>query len=221
MKLHIGCGRNLLEGFVNIDNSPSGLLSKCNTGLLLALKKISLINEEQLEFARTLKRRKKDFVYADCLRLPFKNGSVDLCYTSHMLGWCLSYDQLSVFFREQYRVLRPGGALRLSFFDFDQKINEYRQHKNTALFFQQMPLGIQELNFRSKLRLLFSPNVQNGLPLNAETMTMILQQHDFRDIRILSAGETTMDVSLVGGLNLSERAGGSIYVECRKPITPA
>lgn len=218
MKLHIGCGRNLIEGFINIDNSPSALLSKCNTGLLQALKKFSLINEDQLEFARTLKRRKKEFVRSNCLRLPLKNDTVEFCYTSHMLGWCLSYDQLSVFFKELHRVLLPGGALRLSFFDFDQKVNEYRQHRNTALFFQQMPLGIREFNFLTKLKFLFSPNVQNGLPLNAETMTMILEQHDFRDIRILAAGETTIDASLVRHLNLSERAGGTIYVECRKAV---
>ncbi|HTI07531.1 MAG TPA: class I SAM-dependent methyltransferase [Puia sp.] len=221
MKLHIGCGRNLIEGFINIDNSPIALLSKCNTGLLQAFKKFSLINEDQFAFAQTIKRRKKEFVRSNCLKLPFKDGTVDFCYTSHMLGWCLSEDQLTVFFRELHRVLRPGGALRLSFFDFDQKVSEYREHKNTALFFQQMPLGTREFNFRSKLKFLFSPNIQNGLPLNGETMTRILKQHDFRDIRLLRAGETTMETSLVSNLDLSERAGETLYVECRKAIAAA
>jgi ubiquinone/menaquinone biosynthesis C-methylase UbiE len=218
MKLHIGCGRNLLEGFINIDNSPSALLAKCNTPLLHLLKKVSLINEEQLEFSKTIKRKRKEFIRSNCLRLPFKNETVDFCYTSHMLGWCLSHEQLIVFFRELHRMLRPGGALRLSFFDFDQKVNEYRQHKNTVEFFQQMPLGVREFNFRTKLKFLFSPNMQNGLPLNAETMTFILKQQDFQDIRLLVAGETTLDASLTGNLNLSERSGETIYIECKKAL---
>jgi ubiquinone/menaquinone biosynthesis C-methylase UbiE len=216
MKLHIGCGRNLLDGFINIDNSPTALLSKCPVTLLHLLKKASLINEQQLEFSKTLKRKKKEFVRSNCLRLPFKNETVGFCYTSHMLGWCLSHDQLIVFFRELHRVLRSGGALRLSFFDFDQKINEYRQHRNTVEFFREMPLGTQEFNFRTKLKFLFSPNMQNGLPLNAETLTLILKQQGFQDISTPAAGETMLDAALIGPLNLFERAGESIYIECRK-----
>jgi hypothetical protein len=81
-----------------------------------------------------------------------------------------------------------------------------------------MPLGTQEFNFRSKLKFLFSPNMQNGLPLNAETLTAILKQQGFQDIYTPMAGETMLDAALIGPLNLFERAGESIYIECRKAL---
>jgi len=64
------------------------------------LNKLSLINKDQLDFSARLRGRKKGFVYADCLRLPLKDESVDFCYSSHMLGWCLSRNQLDIFFKE-------------------------------------------------------------------------------------------------------------------------
>ena len=81
---------------------------------------------------------------------------------------------------------------------------------------EQLPLGADELSFRDKLKLLLSPNMQNGIPLNAETFSRYLQEHGFREILTLEAGATTMEPQWVEAVNLSEREGGSIYMECRK-----
>jgi ubiquinone/menaquinone biosynthesis C-methylase UbiE len=216
MKIHIGCGATVLHGFVNIDNSPSAFIAKFPGPAVSLLRKARLINGSQLELSQLLRARKKDFLYGNCLKLPLKDGSVDFIYSSHMLGWCLGQHQLHTFLREMRRVLRPGGGARLSFFDFDQVIGAYVQHRSTIRLMQQLPLGADEFSFRRKLKLLLSNNMQNGMPLNAETFRQYLEEHRFGDIRVLPAGTTTMEPHWVEGLDLRQRADESIYMECRR-----
>jgi ubiquinone/menaquinone biosynthesis C-methylase UbiE len=133
-----------------------------------------------------------------------------------MLGWCLSHNQLDTFFKELYRLLKPGGGARLSFFDFDRLLADYQQHRSTIDLFSQMPLGTREFDFRDKLKFLLSRNMQNGIPLNAETINQYLEKYHFREIRTLPAGATSMPTEWAQGVDLFERAGESVYVECRK-----
>ena len=55
-------------------------------------------------------------VCADALRLPFKDASADIVFSSLMLQWC---DDLLIAFREVRRVLRPGGLFLFSTFGPD------------------------------------------------------------------------------------------------------
>ena len=174
------------------------------------------MNTTQLGFARILKQHKNEFLYSSCVRLPFKDNSINFAYSSHMLGWCLGKDQLHQFLRELSRVLRPGGGARLSFFDLDKVLSDYQRHRDTIGLMNALPLGANEFTFRQKLKLLLSPNMQNGIPLNAETFGHYLEEHGFGAIRVLEAGATTMDPQWVEGLDLAERAGESIYMECLK-----
>src|SRR5882724_1954463 len=166
MKLNIGCGNTLLDGFINIDNSPTTIISKFPVPVLRLFLRSRVINVHQLEFAKKLKTKKKEFLRADCLKLPFPDNSVDLCYSSHMIGWCLSHRQLNIFLAETRRVLRPGGTVRLSFFDFDMRVDEFLQHRDTTILFQYVPLGMQEFGFREKLKFLLRPNMRGGIVLN-------------------------------------------------------
>ena len=217
MKLHIGCGQTLINGFINIDNSPSVLFARLPLFVLRGLLKISILNKDQFAFITTLKNGNKEFRYANCLRLPYKENSVDVCYSSHMIGWCLSHRQLNTFFTELRRVLKPGGALRLSFFDFNEMVNQYLQHKNTITLSSCMPLASTEFTFREKLKFLLSPNMHGGIVLNRETIVLLLEQNGFTGIRLLRAGETTMNAAQAGEIDLFQRSENSVYVECYKP----
>jgi SAM-dependent methyltransferase len=218
MKLHIGCGQTLLPGFLNIDNSSSALLAGLNKNSLRLLKKMHLINADQYGFALKLKSRKKEFLRANCLKLPFKDNSVDLCYSSHMIGWCLTIDQLNGFFRELYRVLKPGAGLRLSFMDFDLLVKEFQEQKDTIAFSKRLPFSTREFDFRDKLKFLFSPNMRNGLVLNASTTSSLLQKKGFTGVVVLAPGKTLFSPALIGGIDLSQRKEESVYIECRKPV---
>jgi malonyl-CoA O-methyltransferase len=74
-----------------------------------------------LEHARRQSRWLRHFerVRADAYRLPFRDGSFDLIFSSLMLQWC---DDLDAVFAELLRVLRPDGALIFSTFGPDTLI---------------------------------------------------------------------------------------------------
>ncbi len=216
MKIHIGCGTTILDGFVNMDNSPTLFLSKLPASVLSFFGRLSLLNRDQLGFARFLQSRKKDIIYGDCLRLPFANGSVDFAYSSHLLGWYLGKTQVNKFVQELNRVLRPGGGIRLSFYDFDKVLADYQQHRDTVQLLDRLPMGSSEFSFRSRLKLLLNRNIQNVLPLNVETFSRYLEGNGFHEIRSLAAGETTMEGLWVEGLDLCQRSAESIYIEARK-----
>jgi len=214
MRLNLGCGNTLIDGFINVDNSPSAILSRLPMPILRLMEKIRLINIHQSEFAQKLRSKKKDFVWSNCLKLPFREGSADLCYSSHMIGWCFSESQTRAFLTEIDRVTKPGGFVRLSFFDFDKRVDEFLQHRDTAVLLQCMPLGNRDFYFREKLKFLFSPNMRGGMVMNRDTMIRLLQERNFRNIQTMKAGETTIPPELVGALDLYERSEESVYVEC-------
>lgn len=216
-KIQIGCGLTLLDGFVNIDNSPTLLLARLPRFVPTLLHKLSLLNNEQLNFSRTINARKKDILYASCLKLPYKDGSIDFVYGSHVLGWYFDKEQTSQVLQETYRVLKPGGGTRLSFFDVDMVLAAYQQHRDTVRLKELLPPGRHALGRHQKLRSFFHTVNYNGIPLNVETFRRYAEKNGFIDIRQLPAGTTTMEPEWIAGVDLNERAGETIYMECRKP----
>jgi predicted SAM-dependent methyltransferase len=85
------------------------------------------------------------FVHIDSRNLPgidyvcsadkldmFQDNSVDLLYACHILEHFPRRDTQKVL-REWYRVLKPGGTLRLAVPDFEAVIKVYQETKNLAL----------------------------------------------------------------------------------------
>jgi hypothetical protein len=67
------------------------------------------------------------------------------------------------------------------------------------------------------LKFLLSPNMHGGIVLNRETIVLLLEQKGFSHIRLLQAGETTMNTEQAWEIDLFQRSENSIYVECYKP----
>jgi len=83
IRLNIGCGSDVLDGWINIDSfAPS--INAANV-LLLDLR----------------------------APLPFRDGSVACVYTEHFLEHLDRYDHGKQLLREIHRVLRPGGVVRV------------------------------------------------------------------------------------------------------------
>ena len=96
-QLHLGCGKNFLPDFFNIDIQKFPGVDKVTS------------------------------VYP----LKFKTNSFDVIYASHLLEH-LKDDKLKIL-KEWTRVLKPGGALRLSVPSFERIIEIYSQHKDIDL----------------------------------------------------------------------------------------
>ena len=106
VKLNLGCGVNLLSGFINVDK---------------------FITEEELrEGSKTHSGVWKNVLYpddatflqTDMLELPFKDNSVDYIECLEALEH-LPYKDVEVAVAEMYRVLKPGAELCLCVPDFN------------------------------------------------------------------------------------------------------
>lgn len=92
IKLHLGCGKKILSGFVNIDILPSdGVDEICSVTDLS----------------------------------HYTDNSVDLIYACHILEHFGRHEYKNVL-KEWFRVLRPGGILRLSVPSFEACVKRYQ-----------------------------------------------------------------------------------------------
>lgn len=105
MKLHLGCGRDLKEGYINID--------------------AQLPCDVQHDFRNPL---------------PYEDNSVDEIYSD---------DVIQIFSREEWkkikkdwvRVLKPGGILKISCWDFPWVLRTYLLHPEVPYNIQRIYAG--------------------------------------------------------------------------------
>ena len=107
LKLNLGCGRTTLPGWVNIDNSPSVILSKIPLAKYI-LFKLRVLSREQFE-----NQWPKNIVWCDVSRkIPYPHGVADKVYSSHFLEH-VEKEKGEDVLRETFRVLKKGGIFRL------------------------------------------------------------------------------------------------------------
>ena len=107
LKLNLGCGRTILSGWVNIDNSPSVVLAKVPF-IRYILFKLKIISPEQFE-----NQWSKDIVWCDVSRkIPYPDSVVDRVYSSHFLEH-IEKEKGETVLRETFRILKKGGIFRL------------------------------------------------------------------------------------------------------------
>jgi SAM-dependent methyltransferase len=106
-KINLGCGRNLIEGWLNLDNSPSAIFAKIPL-VKETLFRFGLINKSIYE-----NEWSKGIIWHDVTKgLPYADGTIDKVYSSHMLEH-MDHKAGELVIRECYRVLKPGGIFRL------------------------------------------------------------------------------------------------------------
>ena len=66
-------------------------------------------------------------------RIPENNESVDLIYACHIVEH-LDQEEISKFFNECNRVLKPGGIVRVVVPDFDKLVDSYNQNHDVDRF---------------------------------------------------------------------------------------
>jgi predicted SAM-dependent methyltransferase len=125
-RLNVGCGPEVRDGWVNVDKSPSVLLSKAPR-LRKALGRARLLTPQQVAGFPP------GVVFGDISsRLPVGDETAESVYSSHVIEH-LSPEQGKGFVRECYRVLKPGGVLRIVTPDLELMINEYLDGTSTFL----------------------------------------------------------------------------------------
>lgn len=210
--VYVGCGMSAVEGVENLDNSPSVIIGR-HRFLYYILDSMKLLKPEQKAFIDVVKE--KNIKYGTVTKLPFKNGTMDLVYSSHTVEHLYMKDFLK-FMREAERVLKPDGVFRMVIPDLAICLEKYKESKDADAFCATIHMGYRNRpHFVEKLSILLFGDRQHKWMYDGESMRKFIERHsNFRAV-ILKSGETTIR----GGnykINLREREGESVYLECRK-----
>ncbi|HKU45132.1 MAG TPA: methyltransferase domain-containing protein [Polyangiales bacterium] len=151
-KLHLGCGGRLLPDWLNSD-------------FVVSLRK--LFNQ------------RLPLVQIDCTRrLDIPNDSFDYIYSEHMHEH-LDYAAGSGLLREVWRVLKPGGKVRIAVPDLDFYFRMFRTERS----FEEYPTA-----FRDQI---WQTNGLNGAPLDKATfLNFLFKGSDHKYIYTRSALES-------------------------------
>ena len=124
VRLNVGAGAATVPGWLNLDASPTLLVTKLLPSPLLgALAAILPVSRRGA--LQAYAREGAHLVWGDARRgLPLADGAADAVYTSHFLEHVRRTDALR-FLRECHRVLRPGGVLRIVVPDLRRLARQY------------------------------------------------------------------------------------------------
>ena len=195
LKLNIGCGTSGIEGWVNIDNSPSVLFSR------LPLGRRIFHTPDWPHDVRRLDVRK---------RIPYPDSSVSCVYSSHTFEHFTYEESLGVA-RECFRVLRPGGVLRIVVPDLGIMVRDYLSDSADPLASHRF---VSRLLLTTGLRNVVHAGAHHKQMFDARSLAHMLQEagfptpelSDFRSSRIAEIAQ----------IELESRRSESLYVEARK-----
>lgn len=144
MKLNLGCGSCIVEGWVNVDWSIGARMARVPL-LSVATKWLGLFRNEW---------SKEIFIHNLSCPFPWSSNSIDVCYSSHTLEH-LDRDDGMHFLRECHRVLKPGGILRVVVPDLNAIVSKYSEGSLIATeFLDELGVLFQKPNNRVKRLLL-------------------------------------------------------------------
>jgi SAM-dependent methyltransferase len=214
-RLHMGCGQTYLDGWINCDGAPSArIFSLLPQPMRLLLKRSGLIGKETQSFWRFLETHRITYVNAR-KKWPFANESIDIIYSSHLID-CFGTPHVRHFFQQAYRVLKPGGEIRLAGMNLAREVQIYLQQEDAERLVSLISFpNPNEGSLPTRLRRALWPHITYRAHLDFGSYKKFLRQAGFEGIVNLQPGEST--IAQLAPINLWQRHGESLYVEARKP----
>ena len=118
LRINLGSGASGIEGWVNVDADPK-LRMRWALPILRLLRKLGAMSGSTLAMYEGVRAPPNLLPWNfGKRRLPFDDGSADAIFTSHTLEHFPRWQAESVV-REAYRVLRPGGVMRVTVPDLE------------------------------------------------------------------------------------------------------
>jgi predicted SAM-dependent methyltransferase len=194
LKINIGSGVSGAEGWYNIDNSPTVLLSR-------------------IPFGRKLFRTPnwpRDVHRKDVRKgLPFSDASVGYIYSSHTLEH-FSYEDSLAIARECFRVLLPKGVLRIVVPDLRLIVNDYLR--------DERPMAshnfLERLSLNRTFRDLVHPGANHSQMFDQRSLVYMLKQAGFDNPQVCTFMSSR--IPDIKNIELEGRKHESLYLEAEK-----
>jgi len=208
LKIHLGCGKNALDGFFNFDNNVF-LFFKFIPFIENFLGLFNFVPKWFCEFISI--SRQKNIKYCDVSKkIPFNDSTVDLIYSCHMLEH-LDQNETKVFFNESFRVLKPNGILRIVVPDFQILVDKYKIDKDVDKFvYGSFLVGKKPKSILKKLQYLIQGHGWHHQMFNKESLKFF-KKLKFSDVQLVEPGKTKIDFNT--SIDLNERKNESLYFE--------
>jgi predicted SAM-dependent methyltransferase len=201
--INLGCGLSIAPGWINIDNSPNARLSKYPLlrWLLWRFRVLSDVHF-RVNWPRSIE------IHNLKKRLPYEDASIDYAYTSHFLEHLALKDARSLM-KEVFRVLKPGGVIRIVVPDLAIGARQYLASLNG-----NSHNGKAAAEFLSWLQL-SKPGVRDPhlWMYDAPSLTAMLSEIGFRNVVVCEYRQGRVPDCDV----LDNRPEDSLHLEAEKP----
>lgn len=214
-RLHIGCGLTYLEGWINCDGGPSTrLFCLLPAPLRFLLKRSGLLGRGTLTFWHFLENH--PIVYLNALEeWTFDSESVDIVYSCHLID-CFTPAEICRFFQHAYRVLKPGGQIRIHGMNLALEVQTYLQQRDAQRLASVISFPHpKEGSLASRMRRALWPPLLYRAHMDFGSYDRMLRSLGFEEIVALPPGETT--IAALEPVDLWQRHRESLIVEARKP----
>jgi len=203
MKLNFGCGPQVTDGWIGVDYAIGARFAK-------------------LPLFRTVNRKLRIFdldwddritIHDLTKRLPWKDDSADVVYTSHVLEH-LARDDGRNFLAECHRVLRKGGIVRVVVPDLNPIVREYVDGRLRADEVLEK-LGVLYISSRNPIKRGLSRFVQSPHQCLYDTPTVLSL---LREIGFDARSRRPFDSEIedIRKVELEGRTDDAVIVEGRK-----
>lgn len=203
MRLNLGCGSQVLNGWINVDYYLGARFAKIPFFRLFN-RKLSLFNGDWNERIYLHDLRKK---------FPWPERTIDVVYSSHILEH-FSREDGRRFLAECHRVLRENGIIRVVVPDLRHYVVEYIEGRIQADEFVEK-LGVLYGHSNNMLKNRLSPFIQfpHKCMYDSPRLLEILSEIGF-DASKRSAFDS--DISDIRLVELERRTKDAVIVEGRK-----
>lgn len=136
VKVNLGCGLAVAPGWINIDGSLNALVASLPAPFHRLAYRLTGANRyySEQEYCQLLGNNffvQHDLAYS----IPLDSNSADFVYSSHFLEHLFRNDAENLL-RESYRVLKPGGTVRIVVPDLEYALTLYDAGKKEAMLSQ-------------------------------------------------------------------------------------
>jgi predicted SAM-dependent methyltransferase len=199
LKLNIGCGTSGIAGWCNIDNSPTVLLSRIPLGRWLFGTPAWPPDVHRI-----------DAVHG----IPFPDSTVSYIYSSHMLQGLIYEDSL-LLIKESFRVLRPGGVLRIAVPDLARMIEDYLSDNDVLASHKLMRrLSFKSSAMRDLLRKRRGYQQSYRQLFDRRSLKHLFNEGGFQNPEVCGFRESR--IPEIDAIELQQRRKESLYVEASK-----